>query len=230
MYISLTDLAQYTATFSDGAAKIEDLFLDSRTRQVHGLFVDIGGWLANEHLFMPKAKIAGVSPDTRAAEIWATPENLRAATDADPILMDADVGAARDILQRGLWKTDGAYREVLAALTKLADTGLDLIALNTLMSREIAAEDGTAGRLVDFLVEPGDLAPAYVVVDTGLALPKRQFVVPVALLTDLGSDEDPAQLQLTRARIESSPPLERFTRQDRHWFDQVTAYYGLSLR
>lgn len=103
--------------------------------------------------------------------------------------------------------------------------------IKRLYGKKLNATDGYIGRVRDFLFDESTWTLRYLVADTGSWLPKRLVLFPLpAFATPFFGKATPTSdlltVNLTRAKIEASPPLESSRSVSRQFEEDYYRYYG----
>ena len=83
-----------------------------------------------------------------------------------------------------------------------------LRSLKSILGQPISARDGDIGNIHDFFFEDDSWIVRYLVVDTGRWLPGRKVLLSPQVLQSIVSQSGPAQVDLTREQIETSPDID----------------------
>jgi hypothetical protein len=105
---------------------------------------------------------------------------------------------------------------------------MKLYLFDHLRKRALEATDGEIGRCVDGLFDRRHWTLRYLVVDTRKWLPGRKVVISPASVapTALLNQEGQIKVQLSRAQIRQSPPVEEHAPVSMQVEEQLSQYYG----
>lgn len=92
----------------------------------------------------------------------------------------------------------------------------------------VHARDAEAiGSACDFLIDPDDWSVTHLVVDTGKWLPGKRVVVATSLIGGIAWDDRRIDVDLDKAKIETSPELESLSNIERAALEPIHLHYGL---
>ncbi len=89
--------------------------------------------------------------------------------------------------------------------------------------------DGEIGKVKEFFFDDRYWTIRYLVAETGNWLTGRQVLISPYALSAVNRDEENIAVDLTRQRIEESPPLESDKPVSRQYEEDFHGYYGLSM-
>jgi hypothetical protein len=101
-----------------------------------------------------------------------------------------------------------------------------LRSIKQLYGNKLGASDGEIGHVKDFYFDDQTWAVRYVVADTGSWLPGRQVLISPHSLGRLVQAGKVLRVNLTRAQIEKSPPIELHKPVSRQYEEEYHRYYG----
>jgi hypothetical protein len=101
-----------------------------------------------------------------------------------------------------------------------------LRSIKQLYGDKLGASDGEIGHVKDFYFDDRNWAVRYVVADTGSWLPGRQVLISPHSLGRLVQAGKVLRVNLTRAQIENSPPIDSHKPVSRQYEEEYHAYYG----
>ena len=100
-----------------------------------------------------------------------------------------------------------------------------LRSIKELYRDKLGSSDGEIGHVKDFYFDDQSWAVRYVVADTGLWLTGRQVLLSPHAFGSFHQDGDCLLVNLTRAQIEKSPPIESHEPVSRHYENEYYRYY-----
>jgi len=98
--------------------------------------------------------------------------------------------------------------------------------IKELYGKTLAATDGEIGHVKDFYFDDLAWAVRYLVVDTGTWLNSRQVLISPHAFGKLDRDKDILAINLTKAKIEGSPSIDRHLPVSRQYEQDYYQYYG----
>jgi sporulation protein YlmC with PRC-barrel domain len=101
-----------------------------------------------------------------------------------------------------------------------------LQSLKQLYGKELAATDASLGQVKDFYFDDQNWAVRYVIVDTAKWLPGRHVLLSPQAFGQLSLAGKAIAVNLTRVKIEGSPPIEAHKPVSRQYEDDYHRYYG----
>jgi hypothetical protein len=210
MLIRYEDLTSLSMTALDGSAHpVRDLLIDDRNLALAYVVIDVGGW------FDGREAVVGI-------EQFGTPD-----VSASSWPSDLDSAALEDRMNPSASGDDGrlrpkAHQEGRGA----ADVAVRSVG-DWIEGTDIAASDGSAGRLMGLIFDTDTWAARHLVVETGGRLPQAQRVVPSESIAEIDWGGRTIKLDTTVERVHSSPQLHEKEGLTGKWYNSVLAYYGL---
>ncbi|HEY9248785.1 MAG TPA: PRC-barrel domain-containing protein [Rariglobus sp.] len=98
--------------------------------------------------------------------------------------------------------------------------------IKELYGNQLAASDGEIGKIKDFYFDDQRWAVRYLVAETGPWLTDRLVLVSPHAFGKLDRDKKQLHVNLTRAQIEKSPPIETHRPVSRQYEQDYYTYYG----
>jgi hypothetical protein len=210
MLIRYEDLTSLSMTALDGSAHpVRDLLIDDRTLALACVVIDVGGW------FDGREAVVGIerfgTPDVSASR-W--PSDLDSAALEDR--QDPSASGEGGRLQPKAHPDGRGASDVAARSVGEWIEGTD-----------IAASDGSAGRLMGLVFDTDTWASRHLIVETGGRLPQSQRVVPAESVAEIDWEKRTIRLDTTVERVHRSPQLHEKEGLTGKWYNSVLAYYGL---
>jgi sporulation protein YlmC with PRC-barrel domain len=98
--------------------------------------------------------------------------------------------------------------------------------IKELYGKKLGASDGEVGRVKDFYFDDTTWTVRYLVADTGSWLSGRQVLISPHAFGRFSADAHVLPVNLTRNRIENSPPIESHRPVSRQFEEEYYRYYG----
>jgi len=213
-------LSRYEVVATDGKlGKAVDAYFEESTRQIRCLVVDTGHWLPGKRLLLPRkwlglpdiqADIVPAKVTREEAEACQTrEEDLPVSWQQEELLrerfggLDFHSGAPEGGMQETVPQQAMNQVQVLGPCGEALTSG-KVRSLKELIGYRIEALDGPLGVAEDFLIEDGDWAVRYIIVDTKSWKPGREVLVPPHWIEHVSWNERRIHLRISRQKVKTS--------------------------
>lgn len=245
MLKSLKELTGFTIQATDGSiGTVDDVYFEADTWMIRYVVVDTGHWLPGRRVLLAPLVIGRPDWAARRLPVALTRQQVRESPDINtalPLLRQEEIELHQHYFWEPYWIPGfGGLIEGLVGPYGFAPTADDeeqpvppeperqaswLHSAVRLQGCDIAATDGDAGQLTDFLFDEMAWSIRWLLLDTGRWVPGRQVLIPVSWVGRIARAESSVQLDLTCDLIQSSPPYDPAVTLDSQLEDRLYEHY-----
>jgi uncharacterized protein YrrD len=218
--------------------KVEDFYFDDQHWTVRYLVADTGYWLPDRQVLISPHALTGVDDGQKLVHVNLTKQQIE---DSPPITSDQPVSRQyeREYYRYYGWPVywtgpslwgpgplplyypplQNAPAQEGSALAEPGDPHLRSTA--EVKGYHLQARDGAVGHVEDFIVDDGNWAIRYLVVDTGHWLASRRVLVALQWIEKVSWEQSAVAVDLPKSSIEHAPLYDAET--------GVTRAYEISL-
>lgn len=247
-----SSLNGFTIGATDGdIGSVVDLYFDDQSWTVRHLVADTGRWLTGRQVLISPMSFRGIDWQNSRIEVNLTKGQIE---NSPSIETDKPISRQREMeyygyysmqyywtgpYRWGAWATPYTYaapvapppergtspeREVFARQRQEGDPHLR--SCGAVTGYYIQTTDGDIGHVEDFLVDDGDWAIRYVVVDTRNWLPGKHVLVSPDWMDRISWADSTVYVNTTRERVQNSPEYDPARPPDRAYEARLYDYYG----
>ncbi|MGV8853039.1 MAG: PRC-barrel domain-containing protein [Devosia sp.] len=251
MLFNASAIKGYTIAASDGdLGKVVDILFDDAGWQIRWLVVQTGGWFADRKILLPSSALGHADQPSRQFSVRLTSQQVKDSPDVDTALpvsrqMESDLydhygwvpywggslfmgtyGYAGGL--GGLWSHEQSQAERLEAevINARRDAyDAHLRSADAVIGYHIHASDGSIGHVADLLVEEGDWAIHYLVVETHNWYEGQRVLISPRSVHDVRWTDKLVNLSVDRNAVRNSPSYDPSMTIDRTYQDAFNTYY-----
>lgn len=247
MLHSVNHIIGYALRATDGdIGSLADLYFDDSSALIRYLVVDTGNWLPGRQVLLAPAAIGGVDADHRQIVTGLTRQQLEDGPHIDtakPVSRQQEAELHRYFGWEPYWAAPPLATSAAAysggAMPTMTGVEADAMAAGgdphlrgarEVTGYHVEATDGDIGHVENLLIDDRDWAIEFLVIDTRNWLPGgRKVVISARSLRGIDWATRQIEVDLTRARIESSPEYDPSITPDKGYLRQLLEHYGLPL-
>jgi len=239
MLRSLKQLQDYKALSLDGPiGSVYDFYLDDHAWVIRYLIVDLGGWLPGRKVLIAPAALGQPDWEGQLFPLKLTKEEIESSPDIDmdkPISRQRQAELHRHYQWPMYWHTGGML--VPGGVVSSPDVAAEketerqqndpyLRSSREIFGYHIQARDGEVGHVEDFIVEDGNWAINYMVIDTRNWLPGRKVLMSPHWIEQVKWLEHKVYFDLNQETIKNSPEYDPTAPVNREYEARLFDYYG----
>jgi hypothetical protein len=229
MLRTIENLSSYQIAANDGElGRLADFYFDDEKWAVRYLVVDTGTWLPRKHVLISPISLSDIDWHNRHIRVGLTKQQIKNSPDADcakPISRRYETEFNAYYGYPYYWSTSGVWPGALypsqLARGPAADrvrapeerqTQLEeshLRSVHEVKGYHIAAADGDAGHVDDFVVDDQSWEIPYFVVDTSNWPGGRAVLMPTDIITDISWHPSLVHVSATREDIREARVFDR---------------------
>ncbi|MGV8950150.1 MAG: PRC-barrel domain-containing protein [Cypionkella sp.] len=251
MLFKATSIKGYAIAATDGTVgKVVDLLFDDLSWQIRWAVVQTGGWFSDRKVLLPFSALGHADPFIQQFMVKLTIQQIKASPDINTDLpvsrqMETDIyghygwlpywGGGSYLGLYGYGAGLGRYSaidqdvenrlesEVIDARRESYDPHLRSV--TEVMGYHIHATDGEIGHVEDLLVEEGDWAVHYLVIETHNLWPGKRVLISPLSGRDIGWSDRLVNIGVDRESVRNSPDYDPEMTIDRDYDDEFNTYY-----
>ena len=241
-----SDITGYGLRATDGAiGSIEDLLFDETHWGLRWVVVDTGTWLPGRRVLLPPSVLGTPDPGTREYPVDLDRDRIEAApgieTD-EPVSRQLETDIYGHYEWTPYWY--GGYGYALAgpvpaaapaappvagerrAPTHEPEGDPSLRSAKEVTGYYVEATDGSIGHVEDFLIDEGEWAVRYLMIDTRNWWPGRMVLISPHWLRDIAWSDRKVFVEVTRDKVQAAPEFDPSTTLDREYEQRLYTHYG----
>lgn len=251
MLFNTSSIKGYTIAATDGeVGKVVDVLFDDVGWQIRWVVVQAGGWFSDRKVLLPTSALGHADQLARQFSVKLTTQQVKDSPDVDAALpvsrqMESDLyghygwvpywggslfmgtyGYAGGL--GGFWSQEPGSEERLE--TEVINARRDafdphLRSAEAVIGYHIHASDGSIGHVEDMMVEEGDWAIHYLVVDTHNWWQGKRVLISPRSVRNVAWADRLVNLGVDRNSVRNSPSYDPSMTIDRDYQDQFNNYY-----
>lgn len=240
MYARFSDIRNLDAIDRDEAplGTLYDLYLDTRDWRSAYVVLETGNWLLSQRILidptsagrldgdsrtlrstLTRADIENAPPDASVQTVGQQSGGMRLPFGAGPFLL----GAGNTLVPTGITQPLGVVADPESL--PVSEEERHLRSARELLGYHVHGSDDDVGSVDDVLIDPDDWSAPFLAIDTGHWLPGKRVVIAPRWATSISWEQRRIDIELTRERVEASPPLEDLDGLDRRYASQLSDFY-----
>lgn len=233
MLRTINELQGFAIQATDGEiGSIKDFYFDEESWAIRYIVVDTGRWLPGRKVLLSPHAMGYVDRDDETLSADLTKAEIE---ESPPVYVEKPLSQQLEgeLHQYYGWPYYWAGRNAATVLPpnmtrkekniQLADP--QLRSSQAIIGYHIHATDGDIGHVEDFLLDDQEWFIRYMIVDTRNWLPGRKVLVALNWIEKFGFEEQMAQINLTKQKIEASPEYDPDLRVERAYEASLHDYY-----
>jgi len=241
-------LKGYAIAASDGRiGTVSDFLFDDRTWKLRWLVVDTGTWLSGRKVLIHPSAIGQADYERRELPVALTKEKVG---DSPDLLQDQPVSQQMEYHLYDYYGWDPywggasyfgggaigeplsppgyagmARREVDEMLARSHEGDPHLRSLAAITGYNVHASDGGIGHIADFIVDDASWIIRYLIIDTRNWWPGAHVLLSPYAVREISWSRHQVQLDVTRERVQSSPPWNPMEALDEAYEKRLHGHY-----
>ena len=235
MLRSINSLNDFQINATDGnMGSVEDFFFDDHAWAIKYLVLKTGNWLTGRKILIAPAAFGSPNWENQSFPILLSKQEI----ENSPLISDdrpVSKQAQADLHQFYGWP--GYIYDPFPAPSEqyplpkqeLDETGEDdphLRSTNEVEGYKVPADDGSVGKVEDFIVDDEEWIIRYVIVDTGSWLTGRKVMIAPDWIESIDWFAGKASVSMNRKAIEESPEFDPSRMVNREYETRLYDYYG----
>jgi hypothetical protein len=251
MLLAASALKNYAVEAQDGTmGTVKDLLFDDRTWQIRWLVIDTGGWLSERKVLVHPSTIGPIDYGRRTVQVALTKLRVQ---DSPSLSTDLPVSRQHeaDLYSHYDWSPvwGGAlYGPEIAGASfgpprffgnkeLYDDLGLGnhgdsgdphLRSIAEIDGYHVHATDGDIGHVDNLMIDDGNWGIRYLVLNTSNWWAGKQVLMSPYAVTDISWSQEKVYLDVTRARVQSSPTWDPAAIVSEIYEKRLHSHYGWS--
>ncbi len=244
MLRSVSEILGYRLQATDGdIGRCKDLLFDDRHWTIRYVVADTGGWLSGHKVLVSPISLDRPDWSSRRLITRVNRQRIEAAPD-----LDEDAPVSRQYERQyhahygwpvywsgaGVWAADAYPAPLFDTGAQVAledaedesDPDPHLRSVDEVKHYEIAARDGTIGKVSDFIMDDQTWTIRYLVVDTHKWLPGKRVLISPLWVKSVDWGGRDVQVDLTREEVRKSPEFDPDAPVNRDYEVRLFDYYG----
>ena len=243
MLRSAAEMIGYRILATDGGiGDLKDIYFDDKFWTIRYLVIDTGKWLPGKHVLISPLAAREPGLGEQALPVSLTREQVKSAPPADsekPVSRQYEASLRQYYGWPFYWVTPppgqmpagapiGGIPPVEAPDKRSVEPEGDphLRSVREVVGYQIAAADGDAGHVEDFIADTKTWTIRYLVVDTRNWLPGRKVLVALPWVDAVKWTDRSVQVGLTKEQIKESPECDPGQPVSRDYEQRLYDYYG----
>jgi|GEM_PF-2027756 len=188
---------------------INDFIFDDSDWAIHALIINTGEWFSNDKMIFPVSALSSPHLDTKCFTVGKTISQIKESLDINKYIPSIDF-------------TEGDKDK-----NNIGQKHLRSIA--SITNNSIEATDGSIGHSMDFLCDVISWEIRYMTVDTTDWIGGKKVVISPLSIVSIDTVQKIILLNVTRERVENSPPYIAIETVDGEYDESFQTYYGIKF-